>query len=361
MKGNVNSGAALNESGCSKSNATLFTSTARLDIDVPGVKGLGVHFLVGFDYRGTKNKSWSLPYMLGKYNASTGEVTEIVNSVQGRSVLRESYSNVQKIALQPSIDYSNTFGKNFINAQFVFDQLTTNSSSFAAGKMNYELTDIPELSLGSDSEIVPNSVTGTSSKFARQSFVGRINYAFDDKYMINAIFRADGSVKFRDENRWGYFPGVSVAWRMTQEEFMAPTRDVLNNLKIRGSFGITGNDRVSDWLYLRSIGLLKNAYVWENAIIDGLQTGSVPAYDLSWEKTRTWNAGFDAGFLNNNLTVEFDFYYKYTWDILQSLSASIPPSLGGNAPSIHNKGKVDHRCVELTIGYQKTFGKDWTF
>lgn len=358
MKGNYNPVAALTESGFNKQTNTVFNSSAKLDIDVPGVKGLSAHLLFGFDYNNNKGKIWKLPYEVGKYNTNTQSVDVVINGVQQRSVLTESYNSTQKIALQPSLEYDNTFGNHYIHGQLIFDQLTTQYNSFGAGKMNYELTDIPELNLGSDEEIVPGSVVGTSTKFARQSFIGRVNYAYANKYLFNVLLRADGSVKFRDSKRWGYFPGFSLGWRLTEESFMEPTRDILSNLKLRASWGITGNDRVSDWLYLRSMGISKNAYVWGGEIIDALVTGSVPAYDISWEKTQTTNVGFDAGFLNGALTVEFDYYYKYTWDILQSLSASIPPSLGGNAPSIVNKGKVDNRGFELTVGYNKNITKD---
>lgn len=361
MKGNFNPVASLNESGYAKAANMIFNSSMKLDIDVPGVKGLKAHVLFGYDYNSSKGKNWRLPYQLGKYNASTGNVDMVVNGAQQRSVLMESFNSTQKIALQPSVEYENTFGKHYIHGQVIYDQLQTSYNTFGAGKMNYDLIDIPELGLGSDEQVVPKSVTGTSTKFARQSLIGRINYSFDDKYLLNVLLRADASVKFKQNNRWGYFPGVSLGWRLSEESFMEPTRDILSNLKIRGSWGITGNDRVSDWLYLRSIGVSKNAYVWGGELIDALVTGKVPAYDISWEKTRTTNVGFDAGFLNGALTVEFDYYYKYTWDILQGLSASIPPSIGQNAPSIVNKGKVDNRGFELTLGYRKDINKDWSF
>ncbi|MDD2961036.1 MAG: TonB-dependent receptor [Muribaculaceae bacterium] len=361
MKGNYNPVASLTESGYNKQSNVIFNSSIRLDIDIPGVKGLAAHMLMGYDYNSTKGKVWKLPYELGKYDTATGSVTMVKNSVQQRSVLSENFNSTTKIAVQPSIDYENTFGNHYVRGQVVYDQLQTNYNTFGAGKMNYDLTDIPELNLGSDDQVVAGSVKGTSTKFARQSFVVRANYSYADKYLLNVLMRADASVKFKEQNRWGYFPGVSVGWRLSEESFMAPTRDVLSNLKLRASWGITGNDRISEWLYLRSMGVSKNAYVWGGDVLDAIVTGSVPAYDISWEKTRTTNVGFDAAFLNGALTVEFDYYYKYTWDILQSLSASIPPSLGGNAPSIVNKGKVDNRGFEVTLGYRKDLSKDLSF
>lgn len=361
MKGNMNPVAALTESGYNKQTQITFSSNARLDINIPGVKGLSAHLLFGYDYTSNKGKVWKLPYELAKYNTADGKITSIVNGVQQRSVLSENFNSTTKSALQPSLEYDNTFGKHYLHAQVIYDQLTTNYNTFGAGKMNYDLLDIPELNLGSDDEIVPGSIKGTSTKFARQSFVTRVNYSFDNKYLLNVLMRADASVKFRNDNRWGYFPGVSLGWRITEEPFMKSARSVLNDFKIRASWGITGNDRISDWLYLRSMGLSKNAYAWGGEVIDALVTGSVPAYDISWEKTSTTNVGFDASFLDGALSVEFDYYYKYTWDILQSLSASIPPSLGGNAPSIVNKGKVDNKGFELTVGYRKSLTKDFSF
>lgn len=361
MKGNMNPIASLEQSGFNKQTTSQINTSIRFDLDVPGVKGLAAHFLMGYDYSSTRGKIWKLPYELGKYNSTTGTVDAVVNGVQQRSVLLESQSEFNKLAIQPSIDYERTFGDHYIRGQVVYDQLVTNSSSFGVGKMNYDLTDIPEIDLGSDEEIVAGSVKGTSGKFARIGMVGRVNYSYADKYLVEALVRADASVRFSKENRWGYFPAVSLGWRISEESFMDNLRDVLTNLKIRGSWGLTGNDRINEWQYLRTVAISKNAYVFDNKLMDALITGAVPYYDISWEKSRTTNVGFDASLWNGHFNVEFDYYYKYTWDILQSISASIPPSLGGNVPAVMNNGKVDNRGFELALGYRDNIGKDFTY
>ena len=357
LKGNMNPVASLTESGFNRNRNMLFNSSVRFDVNVPQVKGLTGYFLVGYDYNQTRAKSWRLPFQLQKPDGSV-----VVNTVQQRSVLMESESENSKLAVQGSIQYENTFaGKHYLRAQLVYDQLQREASSLAAGKMNYEMLDIPELNLGPDEEVVPKSVTGTSAKFARIGAVARLNYAYADKYLVEALVRADASVKFAKNNRWGYFPAVSLGWRLTEEDWMADTRSWLDNLKIRGSFGITGNDRIADWLYMRSVSLVKNAYVIDGELVNALATGSVPSYDISWEKQRTYNVGFDATLWDGMLYAEFDYFYKYSWDILQSMSASMPPSLGGNYPSTINKGKVDNRGFELTLGHRNRVSDDFSY
>lgn len=361
LKGNMNPVAALTESGFNKQTTTQFNSSVRFDLDIPKVKGLSVHFLAAFDRSATRGKIWKLPYELAKGDITTGAINMIVNGVQQRSVLNEKHSETEKLAVQPSINYENNFGKHYLRAQVVYDQLQTKTRDFSAGKMNYELTDIPELSLGSDEEIVAGSVKGTSSKFARIGVVGRINYNYNEKYLIEALLRSDASVYFSEDNRWGYFPAVSVGWRLSEEGFMKDYADVINNLKIRGSWGITGNDRINAWQYLRTISLDKNAYVFGGKLVNGLKTGDVPYYDITWEKSRTYNVGLDATLWNGLLSIEFDYFYKYTWDILQGISTSVPPSIGGNVPKIMNSGKVDNRGFELVVGHNGNIGKDFTY
>lgn len=361
MKGNMNPVAALTESGFNKQVTTQFNSSVRFDLDVPKVKGLAIHFLAAYDRIATKGKIWKLPYTLAKGDASTGNISEVVNGVQTRSVLQESYSNEERISLQPSIDYERTLGKHYLRAQVVYDQLQTNKNNFGAGKMDFDLLDLPELSLGSDDNVLAGSVKGTSSKFARIGVVGRVNYSYADKYLIEALLRSDASVRFSKDNRWGYFPAVSLGYRISEESFMEDYRDVINNLKVRGSWGITGNDRISEWQYLRTISYQKNSYVFGGELVNSLATGSVPYYDISWEKSRTFNVGFDATLWNGLLNVEFDYFYKYTWDILQSVSSSVPLSIGGNVPSTLNSGKVDNRGFEVSVGHRNTVGKDFSY
>ncbi|MBQ0068203.1 MAG: TonB-dependent receptor [Bacteroidales bacterium] len=360
LKGNMNPIAALTESGYNRSRTHWLSSSVKFDINIPQVKGLTAYVLLGYDYKTTRGKIWKLPYTLSKF--SNGSYTEVINGVQQRSALTESHSDYEKLGFQPSIQYENTFNDvHYLRAQVVYDQLQTWSTSLQAGKMNFDMLDIPELSLGSDEEIIAGSVKGSKTMFARKGVLTRLNYAYDNKYLIEALVRADASVKFANDNRWGYFPAVSLGWRLSEESFMENTRDWLTNLKLRASFGITGNDRISDWLYMRSIALSKNAYVINGQLGNALVTGSVPSYDISWEKQRTTNVGFDMQLFNGKLYTEFDYYYKYSWDILQSLSASMPPSLGGNYPSIINKGKVDNRGFELILGHRNKVGKDFSY
>lgn len=360
LKGNYNPVAALNESGFNRQTGTSFNSSVRFDLHIPGVKGLAAHVLVGYDIVQNDGKIWKLPFTLGKGDSSTGDVNEVVNSAQQRSVLQESHSKTEKTAVQPSIDYENQFGKHYFKAQVVYDMLQTRYNTFGAGKMNYDLTDLPELSLGSDEEIVPGSVTGSSNKFARVGVVGRVNYNYKEKYLVEALMRADASVRFAKKNRWGYFPAVSFGWRLSEEQFMKGASSVLNDLKLRASFGVTGNDRISSWQYLRTTSLSKNAYVFNGELVNALVTGAVPYYDITWEKSQTFNVGFDSMLWNGALSVSFDWFYKYTWDILQSISASVPSSVGGNVPSVMNSGKVDNRGFELVLGHRGRKG-DFTY
>ena len=184
--------------------------------------------------------------------------------------------------------------------------------------------------------------TSTRSEARLASFFGKVNYTLLDRYSLEGSFRADASSRFGVNNRWGYFPSAGAAWRVSQEPFFEPLRAVVNELKLRGSVGLTGNQSgINDFA---SLGL------WEagNNYLD--LPGTVPSQlanpDLSWESTRQWNVGLDAAFFNNRLAVELNYYNKYTYDLL--LNVPVPRKLGYSS-IVENFGAVSNRGFELVI------------
>ncbi len=367
--GNVNPIAAINQSGYNNTDVNRFSTTLRLKYDAPFLKGLSAQFLGAYDRDFTTSKIWSNPYDVMVFR--DGAYTKAKATANQSSSLTEAYNQNYKLALQPSLEFNRTFGKHGIQAQMVYDQLETRYNRMQAGKRNYNLVDLPELDLGSKDEVTPGSVTGNSDRFARIGVVGRINYSYDDKYLVQLLTRADASVRFAKDNRWGYFPAISLGWRMSEESFIRDNYSFVDNLKLRASYGVTGNDRIGDWRYMRTILFTYDSpdkkeianlpYVIGGVPVQALETGSVPSYDITWEKSRTINGGFEASLWRGLLGAEFDYFYKYTWDILQSVSGSVPPSLGGNVPSIMNQGRVDARGFELTLSHRRSINNDFNY
>jgi TonB-linked SusC/RagA family outer membrane protein len=184
---------------------------------------------------------------------------------------------------------------------------------------------------------------------------GRLNYNYDGKYLFTATFRADGSSKFKGSNKVGYFPAASAAWRISQESFMQPLVNTLNEAKLRVSYGLSGNNRIKDFLYdplfgistLETIrdGSLPNTYyaLGEN-LTPGIAPTSLANPNLKWETTAATNVGLDLGFFNNRLQFTADAYYNRTSDLL--LNLSINPSSGYTSQLI-NIGSTSNRGLEL--------------
>ena len=188
------------------------------------------------------------------------------------------------------------------------------------------------------------------------SYLGRINLSFLDKYLITASLRADGSSKFAKGNRWGYFPSASVAWRMEQEEFLKDV-DWLNQLKLRVSYGVTGNQSINPYSTFSMYGGGTNHYAdGSGNQLATLTITNLPNNGLTWEKTASWNAGFDFGLFRSRLSGTVDFYIKRTNDLL--ISRNLPGSAGFSS-TYYNQGSLDNKGVELTLTAQIIDSKDW--
>ena len=210
------------------------------------------------------------------------------------------------------------------------------------------------------SEVLANTGAGTALPNGSDieadenmlSFFGRVNYTLMDKYLITATVRADGSSKFADGNRWGIFPAAAVAWRLLDEDFMEGARDVLQNLKVRLSWGMAGNNRINSGLtqttYTMSSNTSKAPFFDESRASMLEHSSTLYNPDLKWETTTTRNLGFDYGFLNGRLSGTLDFYWNTTKDLL--MKATIPSGSGYTA-QYQNFGQTSNKGVELAVNY----------
>lgn len=196
--------------------------------------------------------------------------------------------------------------------------------------------------------------SGTRIESALQSYFGRINYSYNDKYLLSAVLRRDGSSRFGTNNRYGYFPSFSLGWIVTNESFLHP--GWLNFLKIRGGWGRNGNDRIGNFRYLATVSSQYRAYYFggvnATSPVVGTSPDKIPNPDLKWEAAEQTNIGFDATVLKK-LSVNFDWYNKTTRDWL--VTPPIPDIVGTGAPTI-NGGDIVNKGVELALNYQTKAG-----
>jgi len=193
-------------------------------------------------------------------------------------------------------------------------------------------------------------LTSDESASSMISYLGRINYVYDNRYLLTATIRTDGSSRFGQDNKWGTFPSASVGWRISQEQFMKDVKQI-TDLKIRASFGIAGNNRIGDY---SSIGLLSNGfYPTGDALQNTVSPNTMSNYVLGWEKTRQFNLGFDLGLINNRIRLEGDFYDSRSINLLLNVQV---PTITGYSNQMQNIGKVQNKGMEFSLNTQNLTG-----
>lgn len=219
------------------------------------------------------------------------------------------------------------------------------------GATDWSLTD-----LSAYEEIVSVS-SSAPRESALLSYFGRVNYAYLSRYLFEGNIRFDGSSKFGSSTRWGMFPSASAAWRVSEEEFMQDVIPALSNLKLRASYGKTGNNSVGyyDWQALYSI---KNATV-DGTPSKGFAMTSLSNEYLGWETTHTLDIGLDYGFFNNRLFGEVDLYNRRTTDIL--FTPSLYLTTGNMTAPPANMGELNNNGVEFSINWKDRIGKDFSY
>jgi len=249
-----------------------------------------------------------------------------------------------------TLSYKKTIGRHAFDAVAGF---TAQKAYFSS--VNAQATRFPD-------NLVENINGGTVSAGGEAitvqtilSFLGRVNYAFRDKYLLTATLRRDGSSRFGADNRWGTFPSASVGWRVSEEGFMQGVR-VISDLKLRASYGLTGNNAIGDY---RAIGQLRDAnYVLGNALAPGLGRSSFTNSLLGWESMKQLDLGLDFNLFNNRLAITADYYDKRNTDMLFTIQT---PAATGLTGAIVNLGEVQNRGVELAFTSRNTTGAfKWT-
>ena len=196
-------------------------------------------------------------------------------------------------------------------------------------------------------------VGGSNTEYMNSliSYLGRFNYSFDNKYLLTATIRSDGSSKFGMNNKWGKFPSFSVGWRIDKENFMKRI-EIINDLKLRASWGLVGNNRIGNYDAIARTS--SSYYVLNNTLVNSVNPINYPNNDLGWESTRQWNVGFDLGILNNRIRLEGDFYNSRSVDLLLDVPV---PTLTGYATQLQNIGQIENKGMEFLLKTRNLTGK----
>ena len=253
------------------------------------------------------------------------------------------------------LTYNNTFAEKHNINVMVGQEMSHSNWETQVGTATGFLSNTTDLSAG---DVTTSTTTGSRVVNSIASFFGRAFYSFDERYLLTATIRRDGSSKFAKGNKWGWFPAVALAWRASQESFLR-NNAIINNLKLRAGWGATGNQNVSDYAYMALLSYKTTP--WGTGVL----TGNTANPDLTWETTHSYNVGIDLGLFQNRIEVIADVYYKKTKNLL--LQLPLPAYLGSSGQGAAsnpwgNVGSLENKGIELTVNTTNITNKDfqWT-
>lgn len=322
------------EQNKSTSKVQRFIGNVDVDYKMHFLPDLKFHATLGYDYAEGKGQIY-VPAEAMQYFTTSGRDYQY-GPQENTNRLLTAYLNYNK--------YVDSW-KSSIDATMGYDYQFWKSTSPAYSEFN---------TIGE----VQTSIAATDQRHSLLSYYARLNYTFDSRYMLTATVRRDGTSRFDSDTRWGTFPSVALGWRVTEESFLKDN-PVLSNLKIRASYGITGQqDGIGNYGYMPvyTIGQDGAQYQFGN---EYYYTYRPEAYNklLKWETTTSWNAGFDFGFLKDRITGSFDFYTRQTKDLIATVPA--PAGTTFDKTITTNVGNVDSHGIEFTLNASPIQTKDW--
>lgn len=347
--------------GYDRNKQYTLNSIFGLDIKIPWVKGLVFNGNASFDKGILFRKRWDIPWYVYFWDGTsydTNGVPSLVKTKRGVSEprLQQWAGDNQNILINGIISYENSIGRNSFKIMSGIELRQGMGSDFTAFRRYFVSESIDELFAGGDLEKDNN---GSAYISARLNYFGRLNYDYNNKILIEFIGRYDGSYIFPKNSRFGFFPGISVGYRLSNEEFFKDKLAFINNFKLRASWGQTGNDRIPEWQYLSSFayrGSSNNYFFGETIQSKLLYESRIPNETITWEVANQANIGFEMGILKNKLNFEFDYFNNIRSKILWQRNASVPSSSGITLPR-ENIGIVSNKGFEFSTTYRNEINK----
>lgn len=331
-----------------------FIAKGSFDLSIPLVKGLGVDGYFSYSNNIILEKNWQTPWTVYDYNSGTDTYIPKLGGGILAPQLTQSYNGSPNTLINLRIKYGLKIKDHDLNTFVAVEQSNSISNNFSAFRKNYVSTAIDELFAGS---LVDQSTNGSRSEAGRENLFGRVSYGFQDKYLVDFNFRYDGSSNFPKGKQWGFFPGVSAAWRISQENFMKNVSFV-RDLKLRGSIGKMGNDAISPFQNLRlyTLGNTGMSFGEPRVASNGLVTGVTPNPNITWEVAKTSNIGIDASFWNGLLGLTVDVFKQTRSNILATRDLAVPTYTGLLLPN-ENIGIVENKGIEIELSHRKVVGE----
>ena len=340
-------------SGYDNSRRTNVNVKGSFDFSVPWISGLHVDGFAVISQANTFSKYFQRPWKVWSRNATTNEYVPTTGGSVALPDLRVNTSVVNYYLYNLRLRYEKRFDKHNISAFVASEQSGEKGDLLAAYRRDFLSSAVDQLFMGSATNAT-NTGSGTATGY--NTFFSRISYGFNDRYLLDVNLRYDGSYIFPEGKQYGFFPGVSVAWRISQEKFFQNANDFIDELKIRASHGQIGNDRVAAFQHLMTYTINANLGYWFGAGAAppnslGMIANVNPNPDITWEVAKKTNLGFDVSLWERKLGVIFDIFSEKRSNILTTRSQAVPFYIGLTLPS-QNIGVVNNRGIELQLTHQ---------
>mgnify|MGYP003647421108 FL=1 len=325
----------------------MFKGRIQIEQQLP-VEGLSLKAIASYDKTITDKKNWSFIKIPFSSRSSDGTFVEQPSGADAASSLYQDHNDYQSVTLQTHLNYTRTSGKSDISGLLLYTQTKESWNFLSAFRDSYTLA-IDEIDFGGTANRNNRGYSGTSG---RQGVVGRLNWSYNDKYILEGSFRTDGSEQFAPGKRWGFFPSGSAAYVISKEPFLENS-STIDLLKLRGSYGVLGNDRIGGqrFLYLQSYNVNGTAVFGNADVQQAILEGNLANPDVTWETVKKLNLGLDAILWKGLLSVNLDIFSDKRSDILGSRNLTVPGLLGVGLP-VENLAKVDNKGFEIELGHR---------
>lgn len=364
--GNWNPVALFNSGNYKRSNAQGLSVNAALEYKPTFLKGVTARVQYGKLSRNASGKEYFPPYRVGNFirGGQNGLLfTENLNTSTPFQTVSNSDQLAEGSDITGNYQFISTlsYGLKTIDHDFDimvgFDQSSASSQNIFMYKNGQLVNDVDQFwAFSNVGQTIRNP---TYSESVKRSFLGRANYNYKDRYMIELITRYDASSNFAPENRWGLFPSLGLGWKISDENFFRDNLNFISFMKIRANYGLVGEDRVANRLwqerYTQTTGMLLGT-----TVTNGLDPNVSPNPDITWEKARTFNVGFDMTLLRNSLTFTFDYFNRFSYDGYDRLDNGVLPPTTGVNTAVINYGESLSWGTEFSFGYRKKIQRDWT-
>lgn len=342
----------IDNTGYDRRDRREFNGSMTVNWKIPWVKGLSAKALLAYDYNNQYDRDWYKELYEYNYDATKDVYNKV--SIHSLSELTTKSANYFKPTQQYSINYANTFGKHDVSGLLLWE-MYNDRTDWVQAYRQFTIGAIDQIDAG-NAENKNNG--GNSSVSAHEGLVGRLNYTYDNRYLMELSFRYDGSYKFDPDKRWGFFPAVSLGWRASEEAFVKELIPDIDNLKIRGSYGKIGDEGdFAAYQYLSGYTYPSGSYVMGSG---GLSLGAVdkgmPNTNLTWYKSTIANIGFEASAWKGLISTEFDYFIRKRDGLLATRQLTLPTTFGQSLPQ-ENLNSDKNEGFEITLGHENMIGK----